>query len=234
MERKARVEAGSGCYMYRLVIKDYFLGFYRDINPQRLGLLVAWASIGVMFCWRFQAEMSRNWLFAIPVAFAVLSGAFHDVSLPFMMYLVPFSKEQREAYIRKSLYVKVAIPMLFAGLCDSAAAILGDVSIYGLVLQLVTIFCVTYICGMLWDDTVHSTKERPAYDNLKDFAEVPLVLCQIGGSAMFAICLYSISEVEFWIIFLIEMIIMLPLVWGVTKKWKTIRRNFADYEKLGY
>lgn len=232
MRAKAK-QTASGGLLYRLVIKDYFLGFFRDINPERLGLLIAWGSIGAMFSWRFWSDTSKNWLAGLPVVFAVLSGAFHNVSLPYMMYLAPFSKKQREAYIQKSFYVKIAVPMLFAGLCDIAAALLGEVFLYGLVLQFVTVFCVTYICGMLWDDMVRSTKGRTAYGNLKDIVEVPLVLCQIGGSAMFAVCIGPISEVEFWIIFLIEMVIMLPVIWGVRKNWKAIRRNFADYEKLG-
>lgn len=226
-------QTASGGLLYRLVIKDYFLGFFRDINPERLGMLITWGSIGAMFFWRFWSEPSKNWLVGLPVVFALLSGAFHDISLPYMMYLVPFSKEQREAYIQKSFYVKVAIPMLFAGLCDIAAALLGEVSVYGLVLQLATVFCVTYLCGMLWDDMVRSAKGRKAYGNLKDFVEIPLMLCMVDGWAMFAVCLYPVSDVTFWVIFLIEMVIMLPIIWGVRKNWKTIRRNFADYEKLG-
>lgn len=232
MRAKAK-QTASGGFLYRLAVKDYFLGFFGDINSERLGLLVSWASIGAVFFWRFWSEISKNWLTGLPVVFAVLSGALHNVSLPYMMYLVPFSREQRETYIQKSFYVKVAVPMFFAGLCDTVAVFLGDVSIYGLVLQLVTVFCVTYICGMLMDDMVRGAKGRRAYGNLKDFVEVPLVLCMMGGSAMFAICLYPISEVEFWVIFLIEMVIMLPVIWGVRKKWKVIRRNFADYEKVG-
>ena len=232
MKKKAKPAAVSGCCIYRQVIKDYFLGFCRDINPERLGLLIAWVSIGVMFFWKFRTETFQNWLIGIPIPFAVLSGALHNVSLPFMMYLVPFSKEQREAYIQKLLYVKVAVPMLFAGLCDIAAAVFGVVSVYGLVLQLVTVFCVAYICGMLWDNMAHSTKGRKVYGNLKEFVQIPLMLCTVDGSAMFAACLYPVSEAVFWVMFLIEMVIMLPIIRGVRKKWKIIRHNFADYEML--
>lgn len=233
MKRKVRA-ASSECRIYKQVIKDYFLGFFRDINSERVSLLVAWASIGLGFSGVFREQLSYNWLLGIPVVFAVLSGACHNVSLPFMMYLVPYARKQREAYIRKALHVKVAVPMLFAGLCDIGAALLGGVSAYGLTLQLVTVFCVTYVCGMLCDGMMRNTKGKAVYEGLKDFVEIPLMLCQIGGAGMFAACLYPVSRVEFFIILIILMAVMLPTIYVVRKKWGIISRNFADYEKLEY
>lgn len=212
------------------VIKDYFLGFFRDFNPMRLSLLIVWLYLWVMFSFGFGPK--QNWLMAMPIPFAMLSGIFHNVSLPFMMYLVPFSREQREAYIRRYLYVKVSIPMLFAGLCDIAEVFWGHMSAYGLVLQLVTVFSVTYICGILCDGVMREAAGRKVYGNLKSFVGAILAVCQICTAALFAICMNPINVVEFWVIFLIEMAVMLPILVGVGREWKTIRRNFADYEML--
>lgn len=214
------------------VLKDYFLGFYRDFNSMRLSLLIEWSVILAMFFWGFRSTLPKNWLMAIPIPFALLSGIFHNVSLPFMMYLVPFSKEQREAYIRKSLYVEVLIPMLVAGLCDIAAAFWGHVSVYGLVLQLVTVFSVAYICGILCDGTVLEARERKVYGKLKNFVGAVFPICFFCTAVMFGICMYPVNVVEFWVIFLIETAVMLPILLVVGKGWKTLRHNFADYEML--
>ncbi len=214
------------------VLKDYFLGFFREFNSMRLSLLISWSIVWAMFIWGFREALPKNWLMAAPIPFALLSGIFHNASLPFMMYLVPFSKEQREAYIRKSLYVKVLIPMLFAGMCDIAVAFWGHVSAYGLVLQLVTVFSVAYICGILCDGTVLEAKERKVYGNLKNFVGAIFAICYLCTAAMFGICMYPVNVVEFWVIFLIEMAVMLPILVAVSKEWKTIRRNFTDYEML--
>lgn len=214
------------------VLKDYFLGFFGEFNSMRLSLLISWSVVLAMFFWGFRSTLPKNWLMAIPIPFALLSGIFHNVSLPFMMYLVPFSKEQREAYIRKSLYVKILIPMLFAGMCDIAVAFLGHVSVYGLVLQLVTVFSVAYICGILCDGTVLEARERKVYGNLKNFVGAIFATCYLCTAAMFGICMYPVNVVEFWVIFLIEMAVMLPILIVVGKGWKTIRHNFTDYEML--
>ncbi len=217
--------------MYRQVFAEYFRGFFRNINPERKALFFSYISIGLMFFWLPQQQGIRyNWLLAIPVVFAVVSGAFHNVSLPFMMYLVPYTKRQREAVIGKLLYVKIVIPLFFAGLCDIAAVFLTEVSIYALILQLATVFCITCLCGMLSDD--RRLEKGHAYGGLRDSVGIGMMLCQVGGSAMFAICLYPVSAAAFWVTFLIEMMVMLPFLVVVGKRWKQIRHNFAEYELM--
>ena len=217
--------------MYRQVIAEYFRGFFRNISPDRTALFISYISIGLMFLWLPQQQGIRyNWLLAIPVVFAVVSGAFHDVSLPFMMYLVPYTRQQREAFIGKLLYVKIAIPLLFSGLCDIAAAFLTEVSGYALILQLATVFCITCLLGMLSDG--RRIEKGNAYGGLRDSVEIGNSFCQIGGAAIFAACLYPVSAVEFWVIFPIELMVMLPFLVIVGKRWRQIRRNFAEYERM--
>lgn len=217
--------------MYGQVCKEYFRGFFRNISPDRRALFVSYISIGLLlFCLPQQQGMQRNWLLAIPVAFAVVSGLFHNVSLPFMMYLVPYTRAQREVLIGRLLHVKIAVPLLFAGLCDIAAVFLTEMSVYALILQLATVLCVTCLCGMLSDD--RRLEKENVYGGLRDSVGIGMMLCQIGGSAMFAVCLYPVSAVAFWLIFLIEMTIMLPFLAAAGKRWKLIRHNFAQYELI--
>lgn len=57
-----------------------------------------------------------------------------------------------------------------------------------------------------------------------------LAVCNLIGMAMFVICMSPVSQVEFWIVFSAMALIFLPMLAAVGKRWKRIRRNFADYE----
>ena len=83
---------------------------------------------------------------------------------------------------------------------------------------------------MLSDD--RRLEKGNAYGGLRDSVGIGMMLCQVGGSAMFAICLYPVSAAAFWVTFLIEMMVMLPFLVVVGKRWKQIRHNFAEYELM--
>lgn len=221
---------------YLSIIKDYFIDFVRGFKTDVLGLLLPSLGIGVIWGNPVTANgFQTNWLAGIPVLFALVSGALHRLTLPFMMYLVPCSQKQREEYIHRMLKVKIGIPLLFALLCDLAALCLNSISCYVFVLQMVSIFFITCLCGMLNDGRLYVTEGEKAYGGMWCSVSILLMLCYIGGTVMFLICADSVdpdavSAVEFRIILSVMTLILLPMTIGVGRRWKQIRHSFADYE----
>lgn len=220
---------------YRRVIRDYFQEFIRVFSMERIKFLILFLGSGAVL-WGVWAERIRmdgifaNWINGIPILFALLSGALHRVSLPFMMYLVPCSREQRERYIQRMLTVKVAVPIGFGLLCDGLAAWAGTLSMYVFVLQMASIFFLSCLCGMINEGGMAGAEKRKAYGELQPFAAVLLAVCNIAGMAMFIICMGSVSQVEFWIVVSVMALFLLPMLAATGKRWKQIRGNFADYE----
>jgi len=218
--------------LYKMVIQDYFYEFIRSFRFARL-LLISYCFLEALYMYDGNwMESDKNWITGIPIVFAVLSAAFHKVSLPFMMYMVPYSKQQREEYIQKSLQIKMIIPLAFACVLDLTAAFTGTLSIYSLILQITTILLITYLCGTLNDGRIDAIEKKMAYGSIRYFVAIPLLACYFGASAVFIICIGSVSKIEFYIVLLVMLIVFLPMVYVVSKRWKTIRSNFADYEIL--
>ncbi|HBA46366.1 MAG TPA: hypothetical protein DCZ91_00900 [Lachnospiraceae bacterium] len=221
---------------YKRVIQDYFQEFIRVFCMERVRFLTLFLVFGIMFMWDNWLERIRmdgifdNWINGIPILFTLFSGALHRVSLPFMMYLVPCSREQRERYIQRMLAVKVAVPMGFGVVCDGVAVWAGSLSRYVFVLQMASVFFLSCLCGMLNEGGMAGAEKRKAYGELQPFAAAMLAVCNLVGMAMFVICMGSVSQVEFWIVISAMALFLLPMLATVGKRWKQIRRNFADYE----
>lgn len=221
---------------YRRVIRDYFQEFIRVFCMERVRFLALFLVFGIFFMWDIWLERIRmdgifdHWINGIPILFTLLSGALHRVSLPFMMYLIPCSREQRERYIQRMLKVKVAVPLSLGLVCDGAAAWAGAISWYVFVLQMASIFFLSCVCGMLNEGGMAGVAKRKAYGELQPFVAALLAVCNLVGMAMLVICMGSVSQVEFWIVISVMMLLFLPMLAAVGKRWKRIRRNFADYE----
>lgn len=221
---------------YRRVIREYFREYIRVFCMEKVRFLVLFLVLGFTLAWDIWLKriptdgIFTNWINGIPILFTLLSGAIHRVSLPFMMYLVPCSREQRERYIQRMLTVKVAVPLGVGLLCDGAAVWAGMLSLYVFILQMSSIFFLACISGMLNDGGIAGAEERNAFGELQPFAAALLAICNLVGMAMFVICMGSVSQVEFWVVISVMAIFLLPLLAMVGKRWKQIRRNFADYE----
>ena len=221
---------------YRRVIRDYFQEFSRVFRMERARFLALFLVFGILFLWDMWWEripmdgIFHHWINGIPILFALLSGALHRVSLPFMMYLVPCSREQRERYIQRMLTVKVAVPLSIGLVCDGLAAWAGAISRYVFVLQMASVFLLSCLCGMLNEGGLAEAERRKAYGGLQPFTAALLVVCNLMGTAMFVICMGSVSWVEFWIVLSAMALFLLPMLAAVGKRWKQIRRNFADFE----
>ncbi len=210
------------------IVKDYFGEFYRGFKLARLGLL-AYIAIGSIY-YNWTELKYASFLMGLPILYAIFSGAFHLVSLPFMMYLIPYNQKMREAYIQKMLVVKMAIPLGFALLCDGIAFLLGEVSIYAFILQLLSVFCISYICGTLNDGTINATEKKAAYGGMQDFIGVMLMMSYVGGTIMAIVCMGHINKIEFLVILSFLFVIFCPIMLAIHKRWKQIRANFANYE----
>lgn len=223
---------------YKQVIFDYFKDFRRDLHAKKnsLAVCIVYLSITFPFICAYGLtkgiyQFNQNWLVGIPIFMAIISCSFHRTSLPFMMYLVPYSKKQREEYIQKMLIVKIAFPVILGCLFDIAAVCFGSVSYYAVILQMTGILFITYICGILCDGNFSfESQDMPVYGEIQIWSAIPPVLCHMGGSVLFAVCAGSVSRTEFWVVLGIMLLIMLPIAAAIQKHWKTIRSNFADYE----
>lgn len=212
-------------------IKDYFYGYIRGFSVGRLALIL-YSIIGILVTSGYIYHyLSYRVITGIPILYAVVSGAFHMVSLPVGMYMVPMSLTQREDYIQRQLYVKLLIPVVFGGLCDIVAISLKAITLYTFVLQMISIVSITYICGMLNDGKINATDKKTAYGSLRDFVSIPLVICYLGSGVMIEICCGNVNTVEFWLVFWVLCAFNLLMVMIVGRRWKQIKSNFAEYEK---
>lgn len=223
--------------MYKQVISDYFKDFGRDlpIKKNALSLCLIYSFGFFIYTCAFGMKYgiertNKNWLVGIPVLFAITSSSFHRVSLPFMMYLIPYSQKQREEYIQKMLYVKIIAPVILGCLFDLTAFFLNSISYYVVILQMTGILFITYICGILCDSDIYETEKRPVYGKIRSWSSIALVFCYMGSTILFIICVDVISKTEFWIVLSIMVLLLLPITATLHKHWKTIRSNFADYE----
>lgn len=220
--------------LYRQVIFDYFKDFSRDLYAKKNSLAVCITYLSTTFpliCSYGLTKGIKNWLVGIPIFIAIISSSFHRTSLPFMMYLIPYSKKQREEYIQKMLTVKIAFPVILGCLFDLAAVCFGPVSYYAVILQMTGILFITYICGILCDGSFSSESQAmPVYGEIRGWSAIPPILCYMGGNVLFAVCAGPVSRTEFWVVLGIMLLILLPIAAVIQKHWKTIRSNFADYE----
>lgn len=200
---------------YKRVIRDYFLDFASGCSLQRIGLFVCWMAIACPITGSLVgvSKGGLNWLLGIPVFFALVSSAFHKVSLPFMMYMIPYSRQEREEYIQKMLAVKIGIPILVGCLCDIAALCAGTITLYGSVLQMASIVSVTFISG-----TMNNSRTSV------------MLLCYFEGSVMSVLCMLPLSGMVFWIVTGILAVTFFPGMVVAGKHWKQIRSRIADYE----
>lgn len=224
--------------IYRQIIIDYFKDFGRDLHAKKNSLIVCLVYLSTAFLYTCAygltngiEELNKNWLIGIPIFIAVISSSFHRTSLPFMMYLIPYSQKQREKYIQKMLTVKIAFPVIFGCLFDIAAVCFDSVSYYAVILQMTGILFITYICGILCDGSFSfESQTMPVYGEIRTWSGFPPVLCYMGGNVLFAVCVEPVSQTEFWVVLGIMLLILLPIAVAIQKHWKSIRSNFADYE----
>lgn len=230
MEQKLRVrgKAGKECAMYRQMVREYFKDYLRGSGCQWFLWLIPWAAIAAQ--WFPVRERAKGWPAAVPILAAVISAFSHKVSLPFMMYLLPLSKTQREAYMERMLRIKVLVPLAFALLWDAIFWCAGRLSAYAFFLQIPCVVTLSYLYGMLHESNA-ADEERLAFGGLRWFVPVILVVTLFGALVMCAVCAGEIRTVEFVIVLAVFLAVFLPITGAVRRRWGLIKGNFADYGK---
>ncbi len=219
---------------YKEVIRGYFYEFSRGFRTERF-VMITLICIGTIFINWFdpsgELAIPKHLIFSlVPLLFTVFSGVCQTLSLPTMIYLIPYSQKLREEYMQKMLYVRIILPLAFAILWDCVAFLFHATTIYAVILQLTYILFFTYFHGTLNDGAVLAGEKKAAFGGIKDFTALPQVLCYVMLPAAVVICAGEISTVEFRIVYAVMFCIFAPGVYIVGKRWHLIRANFADYE----
>lgn len=213
---------------YQNIIKDYFRDFFRGTKADQLMILTC-LSITCMFS-SWTDFINLNWILVIPILFAMVSSLLHIVTLPPMMYLIPYNQAEREEYIQKMLYIKILIPLGFALIWDFLLLFFKPLSLYSFTLQIISILLITYICGTINNGNRDQSEQQVVYGSMWEYVSLILAITFIMGGSMCIICSDSISRLEFWIVFSATILIFLPISNSIRKRWSKIRSNFANYE----
>ena len=167
----------------------------------------------------------------LPMILAMFAATAHTSALPPMLYLVPGSKKMREEYIRRMLKVKVGLPLALCAVIDIILLIVRPMMIKGVILQLVTVFFMSYCAGITNDGLVwRNNASRAAYGQVSYFNGPITVFSVIASWVMIDICSSTISNVEFWVALVTYLVIYAPLSYALHKRWSGIREKLAVYE----
>jgi hypothetical protein len=214
------------------LFKVYIAEFKRNFGLQRFIMVfyVIFISIGTIFIKKASFTLF-NGIVGLLIFLALISGSFHVVSLPMMMYIVPYTKKMREDYIQKLLNIKVGIPLTVSACVDIIVLICDRTLLRTIILQLVTVFFISYLFGTLNYEHILNVY-KPAFGGLREYNGAILMLCYLLSYIMYYVCLSQISNVEFWIILAVILIIFGTISLNVHKRWSIIRSNLASYEMV--
>ena len=134
---------------YKNVIREYFLEYKnRDQVLKSIFYVILFGASFLPFVFGSAKEgLGYIWL-TFPMALALFAAITHTSALPTMLYLVPGSKKLREEYIRRMLKVKIGLPLALCAVIDIILLIVQPMMIKGVILQLVTVFFMSYCVGI--------------------------------------------------------------------------------------
>lgn len=217
---------------YKNVIREYFLE-YKNRN-QVLQSIFYVILFGASFSPFVSGSLKDGIQFTcliLPMLLAMFAATAHTSALSPMLYLVPGSKKMREEYIRRMLKVKVGLPLALCAVIDIILLIVRSMMIKGVILQLVTVFFMSYCAGITNDGLVwRNNASRAAYGQVSYFNGPITVFSVIASCVMISICSSTISNVEFWVALVTYLVIYIPLSYALYKRWSGIREKLAVYE----
>lgn len=194
---------------YKNVIREYFLEYKnRDQVLRSIFYVILFGASFSPFVFGSAKEgLGYIWL-TFPMALALFAAITHTSALPTMLYLVPGSKKLREEYIRRMLKVKIGLPLALCAVIDIILLIVQPMMIKGVILQLVTVFFMSYCVGITNDGLVwRNNASRAAYGQVSYFNGPITVFSVIASCVMIGICSSEITNVEFWVALVIYLII---------------------------
>jgi hypothetical protein len=213
------------------IFKDYLDDFRRCSGLQRLFCVSVEMIFGLIFI-IMNGHVGLEDIVGLLILLTIISGAYHFVSLPMMMYVVPYTKQMRENYIQKMLKLKVGMPLMVSACVDIVMLVFDRTLIKAVVLQLVTVFFISYLFGTLNDEPLLNNVYKPAFGRLREFIGAILMLCYMLSLVMFCICVSQISNVEFWAILIVLLVVFGTISLNVHRCWKVIRSKLASYEMV--
>ena len=217
---------------YKNVIREYFLD-YKNRNQvlQSIFYVILFGASFSPLVFGSAKEVLGYIGLTFPMVLAMFAATAHTSALPPMLYLVPGSKKMREEYIRRMLKVKVGLPLALCAVIDIILLIVRPMMIKGVILQLVTVFFMSYCAGITNDGLVwRNNASRAAYGQVSYFNGPITVFSVIASCVMIDICSSTISNVEFWVALVIYLVIYAPLSYALHKRWSGIREKLAVYE----
>lgn len=217
---------------YKNVIREYFLE-YKNRNQvlQSIFYVILFGASSSPFVSGSLKGGIQFICLILPMILAMFAATAHTSALPPMLYLVPGSKKMREEYIRRMLKVKVGLPLALCAVIDIILLIVRPMMIKGVILQLVTVFFMSYCAGITNDGLVwRNNASRAAYGQVSYFNGPITVFSVIASCVMIDICSSTISNVEFWVALVIYLVIYAPLSYALHKRWSGIREKLAVYE----
>lgn len=218
--------------MYKIVARDYVRNFGRRKLDYMTYLVLIATLVPLNAVHSSHISFGEiNWMAGAPVILVFFDGLFHTISLTSMMYLVPLSKEQREEYIQKMCLVRMLVPVAFTLLWDIAAWCMSQFSLYVFLTQLLCVIIGAYLNATLAEGGQGAYQTRTAFGDLRGFVAAIRVACALAMWAVGVLCMYEIGRVAFCVTAGILLVVFLPIMAAVHKRWPAIRANFADYEK---
>ena len=217
---------------YKNVIREYFLE-YKNRNQvlQSIFYVILFGASFSPLVFGSAKEGLGYIGLTFPMVLAMFAATAHTSALPPMLYLVPGSRKLREEYIRRMLKVKVGLPLALCAVIDIILLIVRPMMIKGVILQLVTVFFMSYCVGITNDGLVwRNNASRAAYGQVSYFNGPITVFSVIASCVMIDICSSTISNVEFWVALVIYLVIYAPLSYALHKRWSGIREKLAVYE----
>lgn len=210
------------------VLKDYFKEYKRGFNFARL-ILILLIAVGPIVV--NENRFGLNYVLGIPVLFATISGAFHIVSLPVMMYFIPATKKMREIYIQRMLEIKIMVPMMVAVFVDLILICFGKAYIKAVILQIMAVFFITFIMGTLNDGTYFPDEFKLAQEGMRYFSASILMGCYVfSGAIIQIVCSEEILLSEFLTVLGVCVAVLGTISLCICKYWHSIKANYADYE----
>lgn len=216
---------------YPNIIKEYFRA-YKDRNRLLKSIFYM-----LLFGWPLLTSVMKNIktenlsvLTAIPMLLAVLAGVTHTCELPPMFYLLPGTKKQREQYLKRMLQVQVALPLIFCMAVDVIVLWIRPGMIKAVLLQLITVFFITYCVGIVNDGVLWRHTAKAAYGQMGFFNGAIMVFSILVSCVMILICSSPVSNREFYVVLLSFLLVYVPLFYAIHRRWRTIRKKLAVYE----
>ena len=217
---------------YKNVIREYFLE-YKNRNQvlQSIFYVILFGASFSPLVFGCAKEGLGYIGLTFPMVLAMFAATAHTSALPPMLYLVPGSRKLREEYIRRMLNVKIGLPLALCAVIDIILLIVQPMMIKGVILQLVTVFFMSYCVGITNDGLVwRNNASRAGFGQVSYFNGPITVFSVIASCVMISICSSEITNVEFWIALVIYLIIYAPLSYALHKRWGGIREKLAGYE----